>query len=157
MYRRHVALVALVGSLVVVGTGTAAQQASYPVFEVAHLVGTMKTLGPNFMAIDRSLADQDYATAKERITRAREQLSPTVTFWRDRERNDAISFLQDAVTRMDALDAALSVDTVDAGVVTALAREIGAACRACHEVYRDQDPVTQEYRLKLSAAGQPSR
>jgi hypothetical protein len=68
---------------------------------------------------------------------------------------------------MDALDAALSietvdpgavetvdpgaVETVDPGAVETLATEVDAACTACHVVYREQDPVTREYRLRQSA------
>ena len=46
------------------------------------------------MAANASLADQDYATAKERLTRSREQLATTITFWLDHERDDAIAILQ---------------------------------------------------------------
>ena len=49
---------------------------------------------------------------------------------------------------MDDLDAALSVNSIDSVAVNTLVAEIGAACQACHMVYRDQDPVTKEYRLK---------
>ena len=111
----------------------------------------MKTLGPNVAGIRASLADGDFDTAKARTIRSREQLAITVTFWRDRKRDDAVELLRAAVERMDALDATLSVEEVDAAAVATLATEIGAACAACHTIYREQDPVTNEYRLKQSA------
>ena len=49
---------------------------------------------------------------------------------------------------MDDLDALLSAETIDPAAVTALACNVDIACEACHAVYREQDPVTNEYRLK---------
>ena len=111
----------------------------------------MKTLGPNVAGIRASLADGDFTTAKERTIRSREQLAISVTFWRDMARDDAVTLLRTALDRMDALDAALSIETVDPGAVETLATEVDAACTACHVVYREQDPVTREYRLRQSA------
>ena len=134
--------------LVLVGVIASAQDRPYPIFSADHLDATMKTLGPNFAGATAALANNNYETAKERITRSREQLATTITFWRDNQKDDAIAFLRDTVRKMDDLDAALSVDSIDSVTVNALAAEIGAACQACHMVYRDQDPVTKEYRLK---------
>ena len=129
----------------------AAQDKPYPIFTLDHLDATMKTLGPNVAGIRASLADGDFDTAKARTIRSREQLAVTVTFWRDRKRDDAVGLLRAVVERMDALDATLSVEAVDTAAVATLATEIGAACAACHTIYREQDPVTHEYRLKQSA------
>ena len=140
----------LIAAVVTVVAGSVATaQKPYPVFTLDHLVNTMKTLDPNFSGGTASLADNDYETAKERITRSRKQLATTITFWRDKQKDDAIAFLGDAVGKMDDLDAALSPDTIDAtAVVDALTVEVGAAYHAHHAVYREQDPVTNEYRLK---------
>ena len=92
-----------------------------------------------------------FATAKARVIRSREQLAVTVTFWRDRGRDDAVTLLRTALDRMDALDAALSIETIDPRAVDTLATRIGGACDACHTIYREQDPVTSEYRLRQSA------
>ena len=108
----------------------------------------MKTLGPNVAGISASLSDGDFTTAKERTIRSREQLAITVTFWRDRGRDDAVTLLRSALDQMDALDAALSIEAVDSSAVETLATEIGGACAACHAVYREQDPVSGKYRLK---------
>ena len=107
MCRRHLAW-GVVAALVVVGTVGAAQDKPYPIFTLDHLGNTMKALGLNLMAANASLADQDYETAKERLTRSREQLATTITFWLDHEKDDAIAILRDAISKMDALDVALS-------------------------------------------------
>ena len=130
---------------------TLAQDKPYPIFTLDHLDAAMKTLGPNVAGIRASLDDGDFATAKARVIRSREQLAITVTFWRDRGRDDAVTLLRTALDRMDALDAALSIETVDPRAVDTLATRIGGACDACHTIYREQDPVTSEYRLRQSA------
>ncbi len=142
-----VAVLAMVAAAVV----AAAQDKPYPIFTVDHLDAAMKTLGPNVAGLRAALADGDFATAKARTIRSREQLATTVTFWRDREQDDAVALLRATVDRMDALDAALSAEVVDSAAVATLATEIGGACTACHTVYREQDPVTSEYRLRQSA------
>jgi hypothetical protein len=142
---------AIVAVLAAAGVVVTAQDKPYPIFTVDHLDATMKTLGPNVTGIRASLADGDFATAKARTVRSREQLATTVTFWRDRERDDAVVLLRAAVDRLDALDAALSVEAVDSAAVATLATEVGGACGACHTLYREQDPVTSEYRLRQSA------
>ena len=136
---------------VVLAVVTSAQDKPYPIFTLNHLEAAMKTLGPNMAGFRASLADGDFTTAKERVIRSREQLATTVTFWRDNDRDDALTLLRAALDRMDALDAALSTEAVDATAVDTLATEIGDACAACHAVYREQDPVTGEYRLKPGA------
>ena len=136
---------------VVLAAVALAQDKPYPIFTVDHLDATMKTLGPNVAGIRVSLADDDFATAKARTIRSREQLATTVTFWRDRERDDAVALLRAAVDRLDALDAELSIEEVDSAAVATLATEVGGACGACHTIYREQDPVTSEYRLRRSA------
>jgi hypothetical protein len=122
----------------------------YPIYTADHLDATMQTLGPNVAGVRAALAADDFATAKARVIRSREQLATTVTFWRDNERDDALSFLRAALERMDALDVALSTDAVDATGVDTLVTEIGERCAACHEVYREQDRAGA-YQLKQSA------
>jgi len=122
----------------------------YPIYTADHLAGTMETLGPNFAAAVRALEAGDYPAAKERLARAREQLATTITFWRQRERDDGIGFVRTAVRAMDDLDAAMSVDDVDAEVASAFAADVQATCNACHAVYREPDPEGG-FRLKAEA------
>lgn len=139
---------AIVTIVAVAAVSSVRAQTEYPIFTHDHFEGMMKTLGPNLAGVSASLADDDLDTAKARLVLVRQQLATTITFWRDRERDDAIAFLRAAIGRVDALDDALSEETVDSPVVTATAAEIGVACDTCHAVYREQDPATGEYRLK---------
>ena len=124
-------------------------QKPYPIYTPDHLSATMETLGPNFTATMQSLEAADYAITKERLSRSREQLATTVTFWRDHERDDAIRYVRAALQGMDDLDVALSVDQVDSMAALTVAEEIRSACTSCHAVYREQDSTTGEYRLRL--------
>ena len=138
----------VVGGLAVVGAVAAGAQERYPVFTADHLTRTMKTLGPNVAAAQASMGAGDYDTAKPQLLRAREQLATTVTFWRDRQNDDAIVLLRNALEVLDGLDDALSAVDIDSSVVAPRAGALDAACQACHTVYREEDPVTGAYRVK---------
>ena len=122
----------------------------YPIYTADHLAGTMEPLGPNFAAAVRALDAGDYPAAKERLARAREQLATTITFWRQRDRDDGVGFVRTAVRAMDDLDAAMSVDAVDAEAAAGFAADVQATCNACHAVYREPDPEGG-FRLKAEA------
>jgi hypothetical protein len=108
----------------------------------------MQAAGRNYAAVASLIGNGDYESAKAQLTRAREQLAITITFWRDRQRDDAVGMLRSALNGMDGLDAVLGASPVDAGAVRAASQKVDAACAACHNVYRDQDPATKAYRLK---------
>ena len=136
--------------LVLVGVIASAQDRPYPIFSADHLDATMKTLGPNVAAVRAALVDSDYPTAKQRVIRSREQLATTITFWRDRERDDAVGWLRSALTQLDALDTALSAEAVDPAVVDSIAATVTANCVACHTAYRERDQ-NGNYQVRLSS------
>ena len=71
----------------------------------------------------------DFEEAKVRVTRAREQLSPTITFWRKNERDDAIGMVRAATGRLDDLDVVLSELTIDPAAVSAALSAVDTACQ----------------------------
>ena len=129
------------------GVWTSAQKA-YPIFTLDQYTTMMKTAGRNFGAVNVSLSNSDFEAAKAQLTRAREQIAITVTFWRDNKKDDALKMLRNTLSKMDELDVALSAEKVDAGASRDLAREVNAGCQSCHAVYRDQDSTTKAFRLK---------
>ena len=133
--------------MVCVGSGAAAQK-PYPVFTLDDFLKFMKTVGQNFGAVNASIASGDFESAKSQLTRSREQLAVSVTFWRDRKKDDALKFLKNTLVRMDELDAALSAEKIDPAAVGGLVKQVNAACEACHAVYRDLDPATKAYRIR---------
>jgi hypothetical protein len=145
--QRNIVLSALALFVVVAGSRTTAQK-RYPVFTVNDFANAMKLIDRNFGGLNKSLAAGDFESGKAQLTRAREQLATTITFWRHNKKDDAIKLLKETVATMDELDAALSVEKVDGGAARSLARQISGRCDSCHALYRDQDPVTKAYRLK---------
>ncbi len=145
--------VKLVGTLAIalaVGNTAAAQKKNpYRNYTEEKFVENMQAAGRNYAAVTDLVAGADYESAKAQLTRAREQLAITITFWRDRQKDDAVRMLRDALNGMDGLDAALGAGSVDSAALKAASARVDAACSACHAVYREQDPATKAYRLKL--------
>jgi cytochrome c556 len=144
----------LAGSLLVlvVASGAAiAQKNPYRNYTEEKFLQNMQTAARNYAAVTDLLTRNDYESAKAQLTRAREQLAITVTFWRDRKKNDALELLKDALDGTDDLDAALSAESVEPSVIRATSQRLAATCLACHAVYRDQDPATKAYRVKREA------
>jgi hypothetical protein len=146
---RAVRLVGVLAVALAVGNAAAAQQKNpYRNYTPEKFVENMQTAGRNYAAVTDLVGSADYESAKAQLTRAREQLATTITFWRDRQKADAVAMLRAALDAMDRLDAALGAERVDAAVIREASARVDTACNACHGVYRDQDPVTKAYRLK---------
>lgn len=126
-----------------------AQDPVYPIYSGDDLDEAMKGVGRQFSLLTRMVEAGDFEEAKVRVTRAREQLSPTVVFWRKNGRDDAIGMVRDATRRLDQLDESLSELTVDPAAVGAALTAVDAACQACHATYREADPAAADsFRLK---------
>jgi hypothetical protein len=138
-----------------VGTALAQTTARYPIFTADHLNDAMKTAGLAFELTDASVGKNDFENAKDYLIRARDWLAPTITFWRDRKAADAVAMLRDTLAKLDALDAALSAQSVDRAAAVGLVKQAAASCEACHSKYREQDPATKAYRVKAGAAEIP--
>ena len=142
----------LTGAILVVvlasGTGAIAQKNPYRNYTEEKFIENMQTAGRNYAAVTDLLAKSEYDPAKAQLTRAREQLAITITFWRDKKKDDAVKLLRDALLRMDDLDAALSTETIQSSEINAASQRVSVACEACHALYRDQNPTTKSYRIK---------
>lgn len=134
--RRPLSLVVVAAWVAFGGSIGMAQQSQYPTFTTDHLNEAMKTVGLAFGLAGTSAARSDHENAKDYLIRSRDQLATTITFWRDRKEDEAISILRETLKRMDALDAALSAVQVDGAAVKTLTGEINGRCDACHAKYR---------------------
>jgi hypothetical protein len=112
---------------------------------VQDLERAMKSVGRNIGLAHRAIAAGDFETAKMRVARVRENLFPTVVFWRNRKETDAVTFLKQAITALDELDVVLSDTPVAAGDAAA---RVDSACQRCHAVYRGQDAASKAFSLK---------
>ena len=148
----RLAVVLVVFGLASNGTPAPAQEKPYPIFTAEHFVSAMKTVGQAFVAARASIGRSEFEDSKSYLVISRDRLATTITFWRDRKKDDAIGMLRDTLTKMDDLDVALSAAKIDPAAVAARVEQVGAACQACHAIYREQDPVTKVYKLKTSTA-----
>ena len=151
MAMRYLAGAAAV-ALCMVGAAPAlgqAQDTDYPLFTAQNLDEAMKGVGRQFSLLTRMVEAGDFEEAKVRVTRAREQLSPTIVFWRKNAREDAIGMVRAATRSLDDLDAELSELSIDPDAVATALSTVDAACQACHATYREPDPSSAEaFRLK---------
>jgi cytochrome c556 len=145
----------LLGSLLLMtltaGSAALAQKNPYRNYTEEKFVENMQTAGRNYAAVTTFIGKNDYESAKAQLTRAREQLAITITFWRDRKKDDAIAMLRTALSSMDSLDAALGAENIDPAALRVVSDRINTACGACHAVYREQDPATKAYRIKRAS------
>ena len=86
----------------------------------------------------------EYDEARVHVAVLRRNFQELRRFWTARERADAIGIVRDAIGRLAALEELLGRPQ---GVPEDLARETtgefrGAACAACHDVYREGDRET---------------
>ena len=136
-------------ALAVAGGGAlTAQKNPYLKYTEQHFVESMQTASRNYSAVNDLLKKGEYQDAKAQLTRVREHLATTITFWRDNKKDDAIAMLRTALRGVDELDVVLSADKVEATAVGAVSTRIDNACKACHDVYREQVPGTKTYRVK---------
>ena len=138
-------VVALLLALAMAPVATA-QRKPYPVFTADQFMSAMKTAGLAFAAVNRSLAEGSVEDSKAYLSIARERLATTITFWRDRQKDDAVALLRDTLTKLDDLDVALS--KADLVAAAAAAKQAQSSCQPCHGLYREQDSSTKAYRLK---------
>jgi cytochrome c556 len=139
--------------VVIVATGapTSAQKNPYRTYTEEKFVQNMQSADRNYAAVTAFVARTDYESAKAQLTRAREQMALTITFWRDTKKDDAVAMLRKALNSMDDLDVAMSAERVDPAAVAGASERINAACQACHAAYREQDPSTKSYRVRRLA------
>jgi hypothetical protein len=142
--RQYVGLTCIIAMSLTAGIGRA-----QPVFSEQDLDTAMKAAGRHIGLAHTAIAAGDFEAAKIRVARVREQLFPTVAFWRNNKETEAVKLLREAVAALDALDGPLSREPIDRAAVVAAATAVDAACQRCHAIYRDQDPKSKAFMLKL--------
>ena len=148
--RRSAGRTILIAILGIAGLRAAAadDKKPYPIFTAEQFVAAMKTIGQAFTATNAAVTRSETDDAKAYLAISRDRLATTITFWRDRNREDAVKMLRQTLALMDQLDVALSAEKVDTAATGNLAKQVGASCGSCHQTYREQDPSTKSYKFK---------
>jgi len=127
--------------------GVAVVSAQKP--DPATLDAAMKKVAANMGAIGKAAKGGDFATAKASATAVKMALQEAHAFWTSTGKTDAIAMSTDAVTKITALETALSAATPDPMAVAAAQKEAQGTCAACHKQFRDSDGGTPPtYTLK---------
>jgi cytochrome c556 len=116
---------------------------------VEELDKTMKRVGPAQRGINKAIESMAFADARKNIPVVRQAMLDAENFWVTRKKDDAIKATRDTVARLDALDKVLAASP-NAATATAASKELGGACRSCHQTYREQ--VGDDFRLKPGTA-----
>lgn len=120
---------------------------------VEELDKTMKKVGPASQGLGKAAASGAWADVRTHIATMKQGVTDAENFWMLNKREDAQKFTKEVIAKIDAAQKVVATDPVDAAVATAAIKEIGPACRACHMVYRIQDPATNNYMLKPGSIG----
>lgn len=117
----------------------------------AEYAGAMRALDAAARGLGAALAARDHAAMNEHVIGARPAIELVQQYWRDRERADA-ERVEQAVDAIRAVSKAVSEISVAVhlmslspnpvaveGAELALAN-LGAACAACHDTYRERLP-----------------
>src|SRR5436189_5979715 len=99
----------LIAAAALVDVSSAQKKNPYLNYNEEKFVENMQAAGRNYAAVSTFIGGADFESAKAQLTRAREQRAITITFWRDRQKDDAVRMLREALSGMDGPDAARSV------------------------------------------------
>jgi cytochrome c556 len=136
-------------ALLVTFTGVVviAQKATTP----EELDKAMKKAQPAMGAANKAVNSSQYAEAVKQLAIIKQVMLDTQGFWVEHKKEDAIKANKETIAKIEAAEALLS-GTPDAAKAVASVKEIGGACRTCHENYRVRD-ADNNWVLKPGSIG----
>jgi cytochrome c556 len=140
---RRIFTIATAIMISVAGSVLVAQKVTNP----AELDAAMKKIGAAQGAAAKAVQSGNFADAKAQVAIVKATLADAENFWVMNKKDDAIAFSKDAVSKVTAVEQALSAPMPDQQAVLAAQKMVGGTCGACHKTYRAQDENMQ-YILK---------
>ena len=113
---------------------------------------TMKKVGPAMQAAGKAVGSNSFAEAVKQLGIAKQGVNDSREFWVANKKDDAIQANKDVVAKIEAAEKLLSAPSPDAAAATAAVKEVGGACRTCHEKYRVRD-ADNNWVLKPGSIG----
>ncbi len=135
------------GWVIALVTGTATFALAQKVIGPEQFDEAMKTIGGAIEGVEEAVSSRSFVDAKTPLALARQVLASTRPELEALGWTDAVGMNRQAVDALDALDAALSPMTVDAGAVAGALEDVNRTCDACHAVHREGDPQNG-YRIR---------
>jgi cytochrome c556 len=124
---------------VLLASGTVMLAQDEKVTTADELDKVMKKAQPAMQDAQKAIKSGAYADAKAQVAALRQAILDSQHFWVEKKRDEALKMNQETVEKIDALDKALSADTVDTAAAMTALKEVGSSCRPCHNKYRAQD------------------
>ncbi|HZI82210.1 MAG TPA: hypothetical protein VFD69_21990 [Vicinamibacterales bacterium] len=140
---RRILTIATAAMIAVAGTVLVAQKVTTP----AELDAAMKKVGPAQGLTGKAIQAGNFADAKTQVAIVKQALMDAENFWVANKKDDAIAMSKDALTKITALEQAVSAAAPDQMTALAALKTAGGTCGACHKTYRVQDENMQ-YILK---------
>lgn len=139
-----------VAALLVSFTGAVvmAQKATTP----EELDKAMKKAQPAMGAANKAVNSTQYAEAAKQLAIIKQVMLDTQEFWVQHKKDDAIKANKETIAKIEAAEALLTGATPEPGKAAAAVKEIGGACRTCHENYRVRD-ADNNWVLKPGSIG----
>ena len=120
-----------------VETRVAAQTA---VLTPEELDKAMKRARPAMTAALKAVKSGSFSDANQQLAIVRQVIIDTQPLWIDRKKDDAVKANRDTIARIQDVEKAFaSVGTPTPDEALSALRDIEAACRVCHDKYRDRD------------------
>ena len=139
-----------VAALLVSFTGAVvmAQKATTP----EELDKAMKKAQPAMGAANKAVNSTQYSEAAKQLAIIKQVMLDTQEFWVQHKKDDAIKANKETIAKIEAAEALLTGATPDPAKAAAAVKEIGGACRTCHENYRVRD-ADNNWVLKPGSIG----
>jgi hypothetical protein len=113
---------------------------------------TMKKVQPALQATQKAIKSNDFPEAAKQLAIVKQAIDDSREFWVTHKKDDAIKANKDTIAKLEATEKLLTGPAPDAMVALGALKELGAACRTCHEVYRVRD-ADNNWVLKPGSIG----
>jgi hypothetical protein len=143
LMRRVVTLAAM---LSLAWAGTVGHAQTMKIASPDDLGKAMEAIFFDFASANFSIVALAPADAQKLVASTKSKMTAVEAFWIDRKKDGPAKIARTAIEKLDAYEKAIAGG--DRNTMAATVKEVGAQCGACHSQYRDQDPVTKEYRIK---------
>jgi cytochrome c556 len=127
----------------VAGTMVLAQKVTTP----DDLDKAMKKAQPAMQAAGKAVGSNAFGEAAKQLGIVKQVMEDSREFWIAHKKEDAITANKEVVGKIEDAEKLLTGNAPDAAAATAAVKDIGRACRTCHEKYRVRD-ADNEWVLK---------
>ncbi len=112
----------------------------------------MKKVQPAMQAAGKAVKSGAFPEAAKQIAIVRQAVDDSREFWILHKKEDAIKANKETVAKLEAAEKLFGGPAPDAMAAQAALKEIGGACRSCHEPYRVRD-ADNNWVLKPGSIG----